>query len=103
ASSRAPAAWPAAPTRRSSDLGALALQSVEDRVAVERREVDVQQQQRVRSLHVEGEELAQRFAPVAVGGEAVAVGAQPVLEQPGEDRKSTRLNSIAYAVFCLQQ
>src|SRR5256884_3529689 len=51
------------------------------------------------SLRVEREGKVQRFTPIAP--------CDSTLEQPAEDRKSTRLNSshgyISYAVFCLKK
>src|SRR5205823_1798599 len=59
---------------------------IEDGVSIERREIDVEQQQRVQVAHVQGEQRVQRIAPVAERHEAVAAGPQAVLEQPRQRR-----------------
>src|SRR2546423_7385706 len=68
--------------RRKDDAklsGTLLLQLFEDRVAVERRQVDVEQQQwRLRAaLRVHLLEEVQRFAPVPKGQEPIATGPEP--------------------------
>src|SRR5207237_9222300 len=61
-------------------------EGLEDAGYVERREVYVEQQQRLQAGQVKGEQGVQRLPSVAETHEAVAAGAQAVLEPPRQGR-----------------
>src|SRR5882762_8542875 len=64
--------------------GTVLSQGFEDRVAVERRQVDVEQQQRHRAASVQRAQVVERLPAVAVMYEAIPAGLEPEGEQVSE-------------------